>query len=502
MALQQLEETAVNLHVEPHTPRWIFRSEINVVAQINRRARGEKYLEPARNLLVRMLRNLVGGTVTVYPAEEVPDQRELTLVLTTVRMESEEILDQLYYGRAYPNALVIVDPQDMASVMDSRDALWMARRIKAAEELRYDLVSDQKAKQKVTDFLDGVSGQRRALEDWLRDQYGAWRAPIYDPERGDLTFTRVLVTLDRTAIYRAVEQRYDAAWFRRNVMQAVESRSTPPTVDDVRADFLRQRSFAKPVWQGRPSNKPIDQAIRSLVAQARLEVIRGGDERYVCGRDPGLLQRHWTVAVPPEAHKPRFHLEQAVRSAVQDQPQGTTVKQLRHRLQEEAAQFPDEVVDAGRVDAHLTDLLSRRELETPQTGVALEGPLPDDLVVRPPRPTEGEPTTTIDKGPETLRFGPAIAPQIRTDVVSQIDKTDRLSKVTVSYRATLRGDDLKDQGDLVGLGKRDPGDGELSISWSLRDAPVMDRDGLLGLLSHLPHPHICEVTVNLQREKD
>ncbi len=498
MAMQQLEETALNLHAEPHPPRWIFRSEVNIVAQINRRARGEKYLEPARKLVVQTLRKLVGGTVTVYPAEEVPDQRELTLVLTTMRMESEEILDQLYYGRAYPNALLIVDPQDMASVLDDRDLLWIARRIKAAEDLRYDLVGDREAQQRVADFLEGVSGLRRGLDDRLRDRYGAWRAPIYDPERGDLTFTRVQVTLDRTVIYRAVEQRYDAAQFRRNVMQAVESRSTPPTVDDVRVEFLRQRSFAKPVWQGRPSDEPIDQAIRSLVTQARLEVIRGGDERYVCGRDPGLLQRHWTVAVPPEAHKPRFHLEEAVRTAVREQPQGTTVREVRQRLQQEAAQFPDEVVDASRVDAHLTDLLSRRELETVQRDVAIQEPLPDDLVVRPPRPTTGEKPQVL-KGPESLRFGPAIAPQIRTDVVSRIDKTDRLSEVTISYRATLCGDDVQAHANLVGLGKTDPGDADLSISWTLRDVPVTDRDGLLRLLNRLPHPHICEVTVNLKR---
>ena len=39
MALQQLEETALNLHFEPNPPRWLFRAEVNIVAQVNRRAR-------------------------------------------------------------------------------------------------------------------------------------------------------------------------------------------------------------------------------------------------------------------------------------------------------------------------------------------------------------------------------------------------------------------------------------------------------------------------------
>jgi hypothetical protein len=270
-------------------------------------------------------------------------------------------------------------------------------------------------------------------------------------------------------------------------------------VDDVRADFMRQRSFAKPVWQGRPGDEPIDRAIRDLVAQARLEVIRGGDERYVCGRDPGLLQRQWTVAVPPEAHKPHFQLDEAVRNVVGDRPQGATVHEIRQHIQDEAAQYPDEVVDASQIDAHLSDLIARRELETPQAGVVLQGALPDDLVVRPPRPAAGD-RRPIAAGPEAIRVGPAIVPQIRTDVVARIAKTDRLSQVTISYRATLRGDDVEAHREMVGL-EGNAGEAELSLTWTLRQAPVTDRDGLLALLSRLPHPHVCEVTVHLRREK-
>lgn len=499
VALRQLEETALNLHTEPHPPRWLFRAEVNIVAQINRRARSIAR-EAAQELLVNTLRKLVGGTVYVFPFDDVPDQRELALVLTTERMESEEILGQLYYGRAYPNALIIVDPSHMASVTDDPDLLWMARRIKAADALRYDLIGDKDAQKRVADFLEGQSGQRQGLRDQLRDRYGAWRAPIYDPERGDLTFTRVVVPLNRTAIYRAVEQRYDAARFRQNVMEAVESRTTPPTVADVRAEFLRQRSFAKPVWEGRPSDEPIDQAIRDLVSRARLEVVRGGDERYVCGRDPGHVQPQWTVAVPPEAHKPRFRVDEAVQNVIKAHPQGLTVRDVRDHCYQASTQFPDEVVDTGQVDAHLSDLLARHELETPQGDVVPQGPLPDDLVVRPARRGPGV-EKMVERGPEHLSFGPSSVPQIKTDVVRRLDKTDQLSKVTVTYRCVLRGDDLVAHSDLVGLSGGDPGDADLTLSWTLRDAPITTRDELTALLGRLPHPLICEATIQLHREK-
>jgi hypothetical protein len=500
MILQQLEETALNLHVEPHPPRWVFRAEVNVVAQINRRARRDEYHELAQKLIVQTLKKLVGGAVCVFPFDDISDQRELTLVLTTQRLESEEILDQLYYGRAYPNALLIVDPQDMASVTDDPDLLWIARRIQAAEDLRFDLVGDPDAQQRVTDFLEGVSGVRQALTDRLRDRYGAWRAPIYDPERGDLTFTRVQVPLSRAAIFRLVEERYDAGRFRQNVMEAVEGRTTPPTVADVRAEFLRQRSFAKPVRDGRPSDAPVDQAIRDLVIEARLEVVKGGDERYICGRDPGHLQLHWTVAVPPEAHKPRFRLDDSVRAVVEQHPEGLTVQQVRQHCRQDAAQFPDEVVDAGRVDAQLADLLAHRELETPGVDLFPQGPLPDDLVVRPAR---GEPDAEHGepRGPESLSFGPGPVPQLKTDMIRRLDKTDRLTQVTISYRCTLHAGDLVSHRDLVGIEGEDPGDAVLTLDWTLRQAPITDRDSAVALLNRLPHPLISEVTVHMRREK-
>ena len=92
-------------------------------------------------------------------------------------------------------------------------------------------------------------------------------------------------------------------------------------------------------------------------------------------------------------------------------------------------------------------------------------------------------------------------PQLKTDVVRLIDTSDRLSQVTISYRCTLRNDDLATHRDLVGLGADDPGDTILTLSWALRDTPITDRDSLLALLNRLPHPNICEVTIHLRREK-
>jgi hypothetical protein len=499
MALHELEDTALNLHIDPHPPRWLLKAEVNIVAQINRRAKSMA-VEKAQELLVYTIKDLVGGIAYVYPFEEVPDVRELTLVLTTGRLESDEILDRLYYGRAFPNALIIVDPRHMASVADDPDLLWMARRIKAAEALRYDLVGDPPAQQRVADFLEGTSGQRQALRERLRGDYGAWRAPIYDPDRGDLTFTRAEVPLNRGAILRAVEGRYDAARFRQNVMEAIETRSTPPTVADVRAEFLRQRSFAKPVLDGRPSDAPIDQAIRDLVIEARLEIVRGGDERYVCGRDPGQLQSQWTVGVPSESHRPRLQVDRVVRELVEQHPDGLSVNELRERLFQVALDFPGETVDAGRVDAQLSDMLARREVEAPQGTAVPRGSLPDDLLIRPARQADGLPRQ-VPEVPEMVSIGPGPVAQAKTDAVRLLNVTDRLSEVIIGYRCTLHGNDILAHRDLIGLEGDDPGDGALPLSWTWQDVPVQSRDLLVALLNRLPHPLICEVTVRMRRQR-
>jgi hypothetical protein len=500
MALQDLEGPALNLHREDHPPRWRFRTEVNIVAQINRRARREVHKETAQQRIVNTLKGLVNGNVYVYPYEDIPDRRELALVLTTQRMESEAILKELYYGRAFPNGLIIVDPLQMASVIEDPDLIWMAQRIISAEGLKFDLVGDQNAQQRVIDFLEGMGGQREGLRDQLRDRYGAWRAPIYDHHNGNMTFIRVQVPLDRSAIFRSVEQRYDAAQFRENVLEEVLKRNTPPTVDDMRVAFYRQRSFAKPVWQGRPSHAPVDRAIRDLVKQAQLEIIKGGDERYICGRDPNVLQRNWTVSVPPEAHKPHFQVDKVVREVVYKRPQGLTVREVREHSQTAAREYPDGVADPSRIDAQISDMIDRGELEADKPAVTFGGGLPDDLVVRKPDRDKGQ---RKPKPPRmaSLTLGPASVHQLKTDIIKRLDKTDTLNHVRVKCSSTLRGDDLQQQHELVGLTGDDPGDARLKLNWELNGVAISDRDQLMDLVNHLPYPGISQITITLQRTK-
>lgn len=507
MALQNLEATALNLHLEQNPTRWRLRTEINIMAQINRRARLEmaKSKESAKSRIIDTLKDLVGGTVYIHPGDEIPDRKDLTLILTTKRMESEEILDELYYGRAYPNALVIVDPRHMVSVVDDPDLQWMAQRIIAAEQLRADLLMDKEAQKRIGDFLDGMNGLRQNLREQLQDRYGAWRAPIYDAYRGDLTFTRAQVRLDRGAILREVEQRYDASRFRQNIMEVVRSRSTPPTVGEVRAEFLRQRSFAKPVHHGRPSDEPIDQAIRDLVARTELEVIKGGSERYICGKDPGTLQSQWTIAEPPEEHKPHLDLSAAVYEILKNKPEGVTVRELRNLCHEAAAQFPEEELDNRRIDGHLTDLLTRQEIESSAPATPIFGPLADEVVLR--YPTRGDKSSTSRRrrlptaSYDELTFGAASVAQMKTDVIERLNKIDKLSHVHISARCTLQGADLVAQKDLVGLGNAALGDARLALDWALKDAPVTDRDDLIALLNRLPYSSLLELTIQLRREK-
>jgi hypothetical protein len=101
----------------------------------------------------------------------------------------------------------------------------------------------------------------------------------------------------------------------------------------------------------------------------------------------------------------------------------------------------------------------------------------------------------------SLTLGPASVHQLKTDIIKRLDKTDTLNHVRVKCSSTLRGDDLQQQHELVGLTGDDPGDARLKLNWELNGVAISDRDQLMDLVNHLPYPGISQITITLQRTK-
>ena len=487
--LQKLDDTALNLHIEDDPTRWLFKMKINLIAQVNRRARSLSS-EAASGVLVDKIREEVGADdrVAVFPEDEVPDRRDIVLVVSTKRLDSEEIIDKLYRGRSNPNGLVIVDPREAGSLTDDPDLVRMAQRILAAKDIQKDIVGDLEAGKQLQQIIVTQTGQ---LQQRIRDRYGAWLTPIVDAETGHLTFRRSEVRLDRTAILSRVEERYDDHHYERAVMGCVRDTKPPPTVADIVAEFYRQHSFPKPVYGSRPSDERIHQAIRELTRRAELEVVRGGDAHYTCGEDPGILQTSWTVILP-EHPPPPPELPNTVLAFVRRLgDKGAAVQAVRAHCETETGEQGARI-EAAEVDECVKTLVKEQKLELVGLPSVPEAPLPDDQLVR---LWEAPP-------PERVAIGPVSIAQAVTSVIQELKPTDRVCNVEITVKQGASGKAVSDEyRELLGLADLAlGGDVEVSGTWQIRKAPVTDRDGIRALLKALHTMGDARVEIQCDKE--
>lgn len=486
--LVKLDDTALNLHREENPPRWVLKPEINVQAQINRRARTEAIIRKAPEEIVQAVHDVLSGPVVVYPHEPIPDARDITIVVSTKHLDRDEILQSIYHGKSFPNGLVIVMPRGQGSLMDDTDLLWMAQTKLAAEQIQRELAGagdiPRLVRQKATN---------EELVKAIPTRYGKWMAPVYDDSTNELHFRGIDVRLDRTAIMHEVETRYDASRFERAVLDAVERRGdTPPTVDDIRADFYRQRSYPKPVAGNRASDGRTDEAIRQLVHKWQLQIVRGGDAHVDWGTAPVTLDKSWMVrraSGPPPVPIPETVLEYL-------RPKGETgakVQDVRAHCHHVANQREQAIQDSA-IDDVIVDLIREGKLQAPSVHGTPTMPLAAELFVCvPKRPVVGK--TFVQIGP--------LAPQAaKTKIIQDINKTDRLSDVRLEVRQELTGKAVAEQHEpILGVKPTHVSDKtQLEVTWQITDVSVSTRDGLKDLLDALPSAGDVKVTVRLSKE--
>ncbi|MGI5818111.1 MAG: hypothetical protein ACOX9R_08435 [Armatimonadota bacterium] len=483
------EGTAVNLHVEQNPTRYLFKEEVNIQTQINRRARSIKG-ERAEQFIVKTLREVMGDDdrVAVYPVEEVADHRDITFVVCLDRMEADEITDDLYHGRSFANALIIVAPRESGRVDQDSNLQWMAKKAIAADEIEDKVLGEADLHRRVKAVKDDTE---KALRQRIEDRYGHWYVPIIDDQTNQLTFRREQVMLQRTNILARVQQRYADEHYRAAVLDCVRAREdAPPKVSDIREEFYRRRAYPKPVQGGRPSDIRIDQAIRDLVKGGELQIARG-DGKTTVWEDPGTLDPSRTVSeaeggAPPPKQQ---WVEQFVGSDTK------TVGEVRTECQRRSEEQYGKQSHDTQVDDVIIDLVRDARMELIDGPEKLETPLSVGLQVRKKttRNWVHQPFASLPKG------------AMVTAVVQEINKTDLLRKVNVTLQKTESGSHIEeDVRGAVGLGKVDPdSDTKVEVTYRLMNAPVSDRDTLVDMLNALPDDQNMQVTLELERmERD
>jgi hypothetical protein len=492
--LRQLvtEGTAVNLHVEQDPMRYLFKEQVNIQTQINRRARrvAEKP-DRTRLFIVKTLREIVGNDdrVAVFPVEEIPNSRDVILVVCLDRMESHDISERIYHGRSHANSLIIVAPRERGRLDEDANLQWMASKAIAADEMEDQLLGEADLRRRVRDIKsDTINALRQRIE----DRYGHWEIPIVDEDTGELTFRREQVALQRSNILARVQQRYTDEHYQAAVMDFVRDRrdGAPPTVAKIRDAFYSQRSYPKPVFSGRQSDRRTDDAIRKLTSQGQLRIVRGDGKDYEF-QDPGTLDRDWTVveadggAPPPNP--------QWIMQFVASQSKSVAEVRAECQLRAEKQDLPQP--HDTQVDEVIIELVREGRIELVDGPDKLDIPLSVNLPVRKKtaRNWIHQPFAPLPKG------------GMVTEVVEVIKKTDILRNVNLTLQKTESGSLIEeDVRSAVGLSRIQPGkDTRVEVAYRLTNAPVNDRDGLVDLLKSLPEDQNMKVGLELERmERD
>jgi len=484
-----LQDSAMNLWAEENPPRWVFKADISIQAQVSRKARTEEVRKKVPKAIQDALKKLISSPVAIFPEEEIPDRRDITIVVSTDYMfEREDVLEKIYKEKEYPNGLVIVIPSGHGSILkDDADIQNFAATMIAAQEIK-----KEKGTSQIPEWLTEKATDRELLKA-LPTRYGKWLVPVLDTTTNELHFRATDVKFDKTSILSEVERRYDVRSFETYVKESVQNRGTP-TVDDIRADFYRQRSYPKPVRDAKATDVPIDDAIRGLVSAAELEIIKDGDAHYICGKDPGFLQKSWTVAIPPEEHKPKFDATGTIISFLNSKKEvGATVTEIRARCQDGVKEHPGELIENSRIDDILVELIKKEQLEARSTDALPPQPLPDTLTVR-----AKSQTIEVD---HPLTLGPLPLQSIKIAVVDEVNKSDTLSEVTVELSQTVEGSAVAENlGQVLGLQDTQVGAAtQLQVHYSLTEVAVSNRDQLIQLIDALPGFGDPRVTIKLTR---
>ncbi|MBM4461756.1 MAG: DUF499 domain-containing protein [Chloroflexi bacterium] len=174
LVLSKLRQGALNAwFVHPLNGRYVFRDEENLPISIN--ARAERQLaedsKAAQSKLAEVIKSFLKGMdVSIYPLDsEIPDTRQLRILVSTKFVESDDIRDKIFHGREWRNMVILVRPKTGGDLAQSEELLIRAQRILVCQAMETEVGADKKK---------ALSEYQQQQEDELRNRvqraYGEW----------------------------------------------------------------------------------------------------------------------------------------------------------------------------------------------------------------------------------------------------------------------------------------------------------------------------------------
>ena len=182
--LARLESRAWFLHRT--NGRYVIRAEENLPVSIN--ARAERLLSQSTDAAQQKLAEAIKGFLKgmeayVYPLEEIPDSRQLKIVVSTSYMEGDQVRKELLFGREWGNTLIFIRPKS-GDLARSEEFLLRAQRILVCEEMEQPGQVSPDKKGQLAEYKQTQEGE---LAERIERSYGEW---IKASGRGALVYFR------------------------------------------------------------------------------------------------------------------------------------------------------------------------------------------------------------------------------------------------------------------------------------------------------------------------
>jgi len=172
MSLQNLYGTAHYLDRDEQKTNYYITEDPKLTALVTREQ--ERVLDGDREAIEEKLAEVVRDDVwdrgvVVYPEDDVPDSRDISVVVMLDYLSNgalEKKLNGFFEGRTYQNTILFVTPN--RKIRQDDDLISKAARVLGAENLRGKVDDEQGELEKI------IRDERRELRNELEDNYGSW----------------------------------------------------------------------------------------------------------------------------------------------------------------------------------------------------------------------------------------------------------------------------------------------------------------------------------------
>jgi len=219
--------------------RYVIRPEENLPVSINSRAARQlqdKGSQAAALKLRDLIADLASGTslsTFVYPLDEIPDSRQMKVVISTKYMDDEAIREEIYFGKEWRNILVFVRPKSAGDLTENTSFLISAQRLLVCDDLKGKLEKDKQPQ--LSQYRQREESELRGK---LKSAYGEWMKP---GGRGDKIYFRPIeCELDTTAILNQVREAFGAEILDDAIRaELAEAAEEGKRYDELRLSFLK-----------------------------------------------------------------------------------------------------------------------------------------------------------------------------------------------------------------------------------------------------------------------